>query len=90
MFLKVALSLCVLLLMVSDVLAQKKVIEEQDPKNYKVGFTYQIPHHLPIELRVRNLDKEDWVKEFEFEVKGPRRKQRGICSFQSNKSNCND
>ncbi|GEM_PF-6080099 len=81
MFLQVALTLCILLLIASNALGQKKVIEEQNPKDYKVGFTYQIPKNLPIEIRVRNLDKEDWVKEFEFEVKNISEKPIYYLSF---------
>jgi hypothetical protein len=62
------LLLCVLFVAVSNVFPQAKVIEKQNPKNYKVGFTYAIPKHIPITVEVRNLDKDDWLSEFEIEI----------------------
>jgi hypothetical protein len=80
-YLKFVLSVFVLFVAVSNAFAQAKVIEKQDPKNYKVGFTYAIPKHLPITVEVRNLDKDDWLSEFEIEVTNTGEKPIYFLSF---------
>lgn len=68
MFLQFTFLVCVLFMLTWNCFAQLKVIEKTSQDKYKVGFTYSIPKHLPITIEVRNLDKEDWISEFEIEV----------------------
>lgn len=67
-FVRFTLLLCILFMFAVNSFAQRQVIEKQDSENYKVRFTYMIPQHLPLTVEVRNLDKENWLGEFEIEV----------------------
>lgn len=72
---KVAFSLAVLLILAAtpvSVLAQEKQQENRQENKIKGkndSYIYKfVPSHLPIEVEVKNFDKEDWMKELEIKV----------------------